>query len=453
MVKIKERIKTFVEGRAFAPFVALTAFLSHAFGAEIFAATVISVLTSFFLLVSDNAIPTLSPILFFTYLISRKHSPSYPAESDYLLSVPVLAALILCGALLMLSVIEFFVRNKYYKQISLRKAPELSGLLVYLFALIFSGILSGDIKNAGFAALESIALLLPFLVLYFGVPSEYSGEFKSALVYNALISVLLIFAELLLLYAEGGVIGDSGIIKEKIALGWGIWNNVGSSLVLPIPLLFLGAEGHPIPYLIGIVFALVGAVMTLSRNSILFGVIALFVSGSLLMLFGRQRRYFRRACILCLAILGVIFAVYFPEISRLLSDIFERGLSDNGRFALWREAIRGFFESPVIGNGFFAFRGEYHQFATAFPRLPHNTPLALLFGGGLFLFLSYGYYRLTTLRGIKKWHSVSHFLFVFSAMLLPLMSLLDNFFFNIYPTFLYTAALAAHYHEGHAQDP
>ncbi|MDY4788288.1 MAG: O-antigen ligase family protein [Bacilli bacterium] len=144
----------------------------------------------------------------------------------------------------------------------------------------------------------------------------------------------------------------SGTSSFYPALGWGVSNNASLILLLIIPIaaycLFL--EQRAI-YLVGILIMLCGNIITLSRGGVL--VMPVLITG---LIINNYRKYSNRKQFICglfivlsfFAILGILFS---SEISRILSLLIEDGVSDSGRFELWKKAWEQFINSPLLGGG------------------------------------------------------------------------------------------------------
>ena len=440
-------MRAFFAGKLYPISLGAVVLLSHIFGLEAIGAPIIVLAFILTLFIFDSAEYTLAPIVLFTYLLSREHTPSVPSYSDYLTSPLPLTVIILMAVALAVSIVCFFLRGKKYKQIKLRYNPIFSALVVFCLLLFVSAFASGENvwKNIAFAAVESVALIIPFLLFCFGIPKERCvGELAEGLPFAALVSSTVIVIELFVLFITTDVFSGGSLNKEAITLGWGIWNSIGGMLTLSIPLLFLGAikTRHTALYYGAALVSYLASVLTLSRNSLVVGTLIFGICSIACAIFGKKKRTFRRILLVLVCIFAVFALVFSSKIAEILSDYIDRGFSDNGRFELWRASFAAFLENPILGIGFHNYGGEYYQFAAFMPRLPHNTLLALLGGGGILLTLAYLAYRATTVALFVRKPSLEKTLLGLCVLTLILGSLLDNYIFNFYPTFMYTAAIS-----------
>ena len=414
--------------------------ISHIFAVEVLVAFLLVGFGILAFLLLDSTEYTVAPMVLFPYLLSREHSPSGSAQSDYL-SRPIT---FVCMAILALAVIAaivfFFIRGKKYKRIGISKNPEFSTLALFLLLLVFTSLISrgSTAKNVGFAFTEVAAIGVPFFMFAFGIPKQRE---RSALLetvsFSALVSCAVIIIELIYLFVTEEVIVGGVISKEKVMLGWGICNSVGGMLSMIIPLLFLGAActRHTVLYFGAAVATYFAAVLTLSRNALLFGTLAFIASIAVCALFGEKKRLFRCALVVFAVVVLVLMIVFGSKIAHLIAEYAKHGFSDNGRFHLWRDSFLQFLKNPLFGIGFHGYEGDYHQVAAFMPPLPHNTIFALLGGGGIVLLIGYLFHRATTVLLFVRRPSIHKTLLAISVLTMLFGSLLDNFIFNFYPTF------------------
>ena len=184
------------------------------------------------------------------------------------------------------------------------------------------------------------------------------------------------------------------------------------------------------------------AVLSMSRNAFLFSTLAYFLCMVISCLRAENKKFFRIFFLMGVILVSLFGIMFFEEIRLIFSDYFSRGFSDSGRFALWRLAIETFSMSPLFGSGFYGFFTDAVFEYSSFPRMAHNTVFQLLSSMGIFGIISYGWYRIETLKVIIKRPSLPKTMLGISMLVFLLGSLLDNFVFNIHPALYYTFALA-----------
>lgn len=394
--------------------------------------------------------PMLISLLTAVMQLSVNHSPFYPNYSDYYYTgwrLPVFIAMcVICFAAIM----TFILRNGIYKRVSLKNTPCLLPVLLFSAALLLNGAFSGKWVKGDliFGASNAVVYLFLFLLIYHGFSEEEDSRgIARYFSYISMLVALVIIVELAALFlTNDAIFADGAIVKEEVALGWGIWNLVGTSLSSLIPIIFYGVHFNKYPWLYFTVATLawVFSALTMSRNALIFATLAYGTCVIISCFKGKNKRTFRfitLAAILCAAVVAIVF---FDKIKLTLSDYFERGMSDNGRFELWRAAFDNFLDNFVFGGGFYGFEVPDSILSPFGPlaKQAHNTVLQLLSATGIVGFLSYAYYRFATVKPVFKRPTLSKTFMALSVAVLLGGSLLDNFIFNIYPLFSYTVALS-----------
>ena len=295
-----------------------------------------------------------------------------------------------------------------------------------------------------FGVLQAVAYTMLYLFFLCGLRVEDTDELTDYFITVSAFSAVLLILQVAGIYlTSDSIIADGSVVKESIVFGWGIWNTAGVCLAVLIPMCFLGAYRAKKPYaylaLAAITFG--AAVLTLSRNALLFGAIA-FAFCIIVCCFGKKnRRVF--VCVTAAGVLLVIGGLFLfrEKISVILADFLERGFSDNGRYVLWETGINNFLDSPIFGVGFFAFVSDTFETVTFMPDMAHQTIVQLLSAMGIVGLVSYGFYRFKTLTLFLKRPSVEKLLLLCSVLVLLFESLLDNFVFYFLPLFHYTLSL------------
>ncbi len=402
------------------------------------------------LAISRSVRPMLPSLLTAVMHLSVKHSPFYPNYSDYYYTGWRLPVFITMCALCFAAIVIFIVRNRVWRRVSFKNTPCLTPILVFSVALLMNGAFSGKwvFGDLIFGAANVAVYLFLFLLVYHGFSEdEDSRSIARYFSYISMLVALVIIAELLALFlTNGDIFANGSIIKEEVALGWGIWNLVGVSLSSLIPLIFYGVHFNKYPWLYFSVatLAYLFSVLTMSRNALVFATLAYGACVIISCFKGKFKRVFRILTLAAIAFAALAAIVLFDKIKELLRDYFDRGFSDNGRFTLWRAAFDNFLDNFVFGGGFYGFDVPDSVLSPFGPlaKQAHNTVLQLLSATGAVGLLSYAYYRYSTVKPVFTRPTLSKTFMALSIAVLLGGSLLDNFIFNIYPLFSYTVALA-----------
>lgn len=439
-------LRRFFMGPIYPIAVALIVFLGYAFEIEFYLNILNMLLAAVMLTVCDSLRPLIVVLCSFLYQIPAAHSPSTPVKSDFLITSPrvyVIAGLfVLVGAAL----VFFFVRNGLITVKHLKSLPMLSAFAILSAAFLANGAFSGAWTPAslGYGLLNILAFFGIFYIFYLGFLREDAKELTKYLSYVAAVIALVLVAEVVRLYAIGGIIVDGAAEKSKILFGWGNWNSMGQNLAVLIPVIFYGAMKNKCPwfYFAVATATTVAAVLTLSRNASFFSVIFYVACVVIACFYGDNKRRFRIVIPVGAGLLLCCVPFFWNEVLTLLSDFIERGFSSNGREALFEQGVAEFLGAPVFGKGFFGIVTETANFVDFFPQMMHNTPLQLLASMGVVGLAAYVYYRYKTVKLALTRPSLEKTMLAMSVLVLALQSLLDNFIFYVQPMFFYSVALA-----------
>ena len=439
-------LRRFFMGPIYPIVVCLTVLFGHTFALEFYLNIINVLLAVVMLLVCDSLRPFIVVVVSYLYQISVAHSPSSPTSSDFLLTPPgvyVTAALfVLAGAAL----VFFFIRNRLITLDSLKSLPMRYAFFALSFAFVMNGAFSDawNFSSLGYGLLNIVGFFGIFYIFYLGLRRESAVPLVKYIAYVSMLIAAVLVIEVLLLYAFGGVFVGGTVVKDKILFGWGNWNSMGQNLVVLIPVLFYGAmkNRYPWVYFAAATLTTGAAILTLSRNALIFAVLS-YVAGALIScFFGDNKRAFRVIVPAGAAVVLEGVVLFWGKISTVLADFINRGFSDNGRFDLYNQGFAEFLEAPVFGKGFFGITTETFNFVEFLPQMMHSTPVQLLASMGVVGFAAYAFYRYKTVKLVLVRPSVEKTMLALSALVLVLQSLLDNFIFYVQPMIYYSIALA-----------
>ncbi|MBO7303748.1 MAG: O-antigen ligase family protein [Clostridia bacterium] len=446
-----ESIRAALMGPVYPAVIAVLVAVGGASGLEFYFNLLHTALILVALWFSKSIRPILISLVTYVMQVSVKNGPFYPNNSDFYYTGWRLPTVIVLGVLIIAGIAVFILKNKIYAKISFKSTPMLLSMLIFSTTLMTNGLFSGEWQSAdiifGFA--NAFVYTFVFILVYHGFSDEESTEeiAKYFAYISALIALVISFELLVHILTADNVFAPGGsIIKESMALGWGIWNLVGVSLSVLIPVIFYGIEKgrYPWLYFAAATVAWMAAVITMSRNALIFSTLAYASSVIIFAFVGKNKRAFRIIALSGAVLVAAVAVIFFDKIYTVLGDYFSRGMSDNGRFELWSTAWDNFISRPIFGVGFYGFEIS-DKILTPFGPLTkqaHNTVLQLLSATGITGLLAYGYYRFTSLRPVFRRPTLMKTMLAMSIAVFLGGSLLDNFVFNIYPTFYYSIALA-----------
>lgn len=440
-------LRAFFLGRMYPVFVASLTLVGHLFGLEVITNLVGMLVISVAFFLCDTARPFIPFACMYIFQMSVTNAPGTPTFSDYYMTGWRLPVVIFSFALFLCALVVFILRRRMLSRLSRRDLALLLPLVFLFVAFVLGGAFSSawSLGSMGFGALEGAFYLVLFLVFYKGLEGEDFLRLSRYFAFVSSVTALVLVIEVGALYLTSDTLFVEGeIVKNQILFGWGIWNSMGVALAVLIPAIFIGVyhSKHSYLYLLVAAAALVGVVLSLSRNAWIFGLLAFAAPVVVMAFVGAHKRFYRVLSVLCvLGTLGAIILLW-DRLPQLFSALF----NDNGRYTLWQIGIDNFLEAPIFGKGFFGFvfpdDPNYFTGADFIPAFAHQTFVELLSATGIFGLVAYLVYRASTVRLVLSRPSVTKSLLALSALIMLLMSLIDNYVFSFWPVIHYTVALA-----------
>lgn len=343
----------------------------------------------------------------------------------------------------------------------LKRIPRLLwGMLALAVAYLLSGIGSDGYveiakNNLVFAALQILALAVPFLAVSVGVrwerlPASYLPTVGLSVGIATGIQVVSLY------FLNTVILEDGSIFRGNLVTGWGHYNNMAVLIAMAIPFAFyfVYKGRHVLFHSMLAVLLVAFAVASCSRAGIL-GACGIYVFCSLCVLWKSKSRRARISVLIGLGASGVALVAALFLLRGSLEAAFATGLESSARLELYKEGLKAFSKTPLLGSSFFhlnrvvAAGGDPHwifsdvaEFNAFFPGRWHNTAIQLLASCGLVGLLAYAFHRYqTVLLVLKKPNAEKSFAAISLATLLAL-SLVDCHLFNIGPMLFYSCALA-----------
>ena len=440
MNNIKNKIINFYNGIFFPVFIALFIFISHTFEIDKFAVFALVPIVCVGFLFLNNIRFLLSPVLMFVFICSEKTFSTGYLNTNFQLISSLILGLILVGFF-----IFFVVKNKLYTNFSSIKSSKLlCGFLALSVAFLLNGFFDfGEYKSGNiiFAIGLVGAICLVFVIFFIGL--DYSKENVDYFIFVLYLTSILILFEALLMYIFDAVYVDGKLVKESIVLGWGMWNNLGGilTLLLPVHFYYASTKKHGYIFYGTAIISYIFIVLSLSRSSLLVASL-LFAICAILSIIKGDNRKTNLIITVSLVLIGIVGAIIFRnKISNILNDYINRGFDDNGRFDMYKYGLNEFLSHPIFGSGFA--NGYKIDFGHGMPIYRyHNTIIQMLASCGAIGIVAYVFHRVQTIICFVKGRKTLSNIYLFLMILgLLLTSLLDNHFFNIYPTFFYSIAL------------
>ena len=440
-----ELLREFYNGKWYALFVTLLAFLSHLTGYDIACFLIMTATLVVGCFIAYDFRFAMMPFLCTVCFVTVEHTPNHPSFSDYYAQPLQLTTLIIAFSLILIGFVVFVIRNR-------RRANSFSwkgsflGLGILCAALCLNGIFNAaySLQNLAYAISFPLTLLITFVLYALFVHFE-DGAFDHFM-YCLVMAGMLIVAQLLLAYVTGVVRFDENgtIIKETVVLGWAVWNSFGGLLTMLIPSCFYFAATHRhgwIFYGLGLL-EFFAAVLSQSRTATLVGAAILLICLVTVCFFGRNRKL-NRWITLGLVVIGVLgVVILWDKIVGVLQNFINYGFDDNGRFERFEAGIKKFLEHPVFGAGFYD-SGilDTSWEIRVYPYLYHNTIIQMMGSAGIVGLLAYLWHRFCTVRLVLRKPNLYKSFLAMGILALLAFGMLDVLFFITYPLFYYSMML------------
>lgn len=441
MDTFKLKARAFLNSYYYPILVFFAVLISHTFSLELLGIIFILISASIGLLVCEDLKFIFSPLIMFIFMFSQKSVKSgIFYDTPYLIAIAVVS--ILFSALL---VIHFIIYKESVDFKAFIHSKIFIGFACLCSAFLLNGFFNFDSyawTNIVFAFALTICLGLIFFL--FSINLKPNPELKKYLFFVLYLTSILLVLEFFLSFTYQFEFKNGELIKESILFGWGMWNNIGGVLAFLLPVHFYFASTAK-KY--GWAFYLTGLIsfgtitLSLSRASLLISALIIVVC-ALVSCFAGENKLVNRIITCAVAIIGIIgIIVLWDKISALLGDYLTRGFDDNGRFEIYKKGLNSFLDNPIFGSGFSSADAQDYQFVAFMPDRYHNTFVQLLGTCGVVGLGAYLWHRYETIKLFWKKRSVFT---VFCALCIAGFlgtSLLDNHFFNMYPSFIYVSIL------------
>ncbi len=441
MTKFVERSRSFLNSYYYPLAIFLIALICHSLSIEVLGASLIISSVIIGLLTCDDLKFIISPLIMFIMMFSEKSIMSGKFYTTPYIVAMIILAIIIVG----LFIAHFIIYRKNIDFKGFTKSKLFLGFLFLSISFLLNGFLNFDeyvLGNFTYALILIGSISLVFWLFY--VNLKITDSLKNYVFYILYLTSLLVTIQLFLAFVHQIEFNDGSIVKETIRVGWGMWNNIGGMLAFLLPIHFYFASTVK---KFGFIFYLTGGIsflaiiLSLSRSSLLSGGITIVICAIVSCFVGVNKKINRILTLgaIMVCILGIV--IYWDNIASILNDYLQRGLDDNGRFEIYEYGIINFFENPIFGTGFYSDWAYDFQFIPFLPYRYHNTIIQMMGACGIVGLFAYLWHRFETLELLWQKRSVYTLYMALAIGTLLFGSLLDNHFFNMYPTFIYSLLL------------
>ena len=421
--------------------------VSFLFGLEILTYYIYTVLGLCIMFFCDDMFPTI-PLICTGYMtVSKNETPIYNKES-ILTSKTFLINMIIIGLILLVGLTLRLIMDLKYRKIN-RKPKLLIGFVLLTLGMMLGGVFTDDysLRTVLYGLLVGFTLCVCYFYLFYTV--DWDKMKLDYLAYVFLFIGLGVGVETLYSY----IMFDWESLefhRREIYTGWGVYNNVGGVICTCIGVVYYLAATKKNGWIFNILAGLIVGfvILTQSRNSILVGILLSFIGTLFTIIFSKKKeRMYNVITTLLLTIITVIIILSCNDyLMEIFGDLADKGLNDSGRFNIYKNGLKSFKESPLIGNGFYDFDYApvlyFDKSSFIAPRY-HNTIVQFLASTGIIGLLCYGYHRIETIILLFKKITLEKIFITISICAILLNSLLDCQLFNFGPGLHYGVLFVA----------
>ena len=306
-------------------------------------------------------------------------------------------------------------------RVNIFKGKMLLGIALMFLAMLLSSMNAAHIDlNYMFYA----AIGLVYALVYLFYVNTLEGDYRDYLLKMLLLLGFLISAEILIYYLR---VEDfaADIENKRINLGWGFSNYIATYLIIFIPAAFYYAKKSRVPIIyLGIaIFQIIMLLFTASRG----GILAFLPIFPVLLFYLFKGTHWRRillsGCVILCA-LAVVIYFYTDPFQALFDRLLVAQFDDNGRFAIWQDALNKFMQHPLFGGGIFARVDDLGGY-----RMYHNTFLHVLATFGAFGLVTLVIQVVQMFRVILKRINPMSLILAISVLGAHLHGMIDNIYF------------------------
>ncbi|MBQ7760894.1 MAG: O-antigen ligase family protein [Clostridia bacterium] len=441
MNNFKIKARSFLESKYCPLLLAILTLISHTFSLEPIGFVSIILCAIVGLLICEDLKFLIAPLFLFIFAFSEKS-----VASKIYYSKPYIIAMICTGiVVLCVFIAHFIIYKRHVSWKSFKGSKLFLGLVLLLCSFLLNGALNFDGYEYGniiYALILSLCLFGVFFIFYSNL--KPNSQLYKHLLYVLYLVSLVLTLQLYFSFFNQIQIVDGEIVKESVMFGWGMWNNMGGMLAFLLPVHFYYAstvKKFGFAFYVTGIMSFLAIVLTLSRSSLLASVIAIVIC-VIISCFAGNNKLINRIITISLAILGIVgIILLWDKISNILGDYLARGFDDNGRFEMYYHGLWNFLENPIFGGGFYSAYKLEHQFISFLPFRYHNTFVQMAGTCGAFGLVSYVWHRYETIKLFLSKKTLYSLFIAISIGSMLFGSLLDNHFFNLYPTFIYSVML------------
>lgn len=420
-------------------------------GLEVYTVLINSIVMAIAIVSTLSIKPMLFFMLTFMYQFSAEHLPMKPYYSDHYYTGHRLYVLLASAVIIVVAVLVYLVKSRVLRFASFGKIPLFIPLALFCGAMVTNGFLvdGSDLMDLVWGLGQVLVYLVIYVLCFLGLRRENRRELLDYFNHLVILMSWVIILECLWFVISGDKSFAEVVENRSLALGVGNCNIVGVHAAMLIPANIYGFMKGKRQYLsiITALFVYAVALVSTSRNAMLFGTIYFVMCLVACFALTKKKSRMIKLTVLFTVFLLAFVLIFRDQVDSVIDLYRDRGMGNNGRYALWERAFYEFLESPIFGKGFYTIDlttpNSFDKLSfDLVPDFAHNTIFELLGATGIVGFVTYLIYRASTLKLMLKKTSADRFMLMLSASYIVAASLLDNFILQIFSPVLYTVTVA-----------
>lgn len=376
--------------------VAVVCILCHSLNIPVVGAALLTLLLVPSLLFCKNSFVLVPFLLMCSFVMSQETMP----QSGYYNSPSKIAVLCILLVFIVAALIFNLVYYGKWRKV-FKKGYLTVSLCLVSGALTVGGIFSDTFTMSGVVTSLTVAvtMFLPYSMLV--NCGEYNGKKTVEYFGYAVIAVAVVIAAAILQQFYLNDFDMTGANpKAYCYFGYAGPNTAAAFVLISIPMTFYFVYTYKHGYLFMPLVALetLCPLATESRASAIVAVPGVLIV-SIVLLFVKKRGRLGYYITMGIAAIGIVVLCvkYWDTLSGAAASVFENGISDSGRFDLWKVGYDGWKSNPIFGVGYW-FLHTVPDYRPAWQSSYHCTPLTYLFVSGIVGLAAYVYHRYKTIR-------------------------------------------------------